>query len=149
MLQSGQVTLGREGAPYDRGNYYNPAPTPATFYTITVTQPGSVPVYAQLGNLASPGSASTVWVQFNAPNDDPEQQKLAQQLKGNYPRLVREPDMTPAGPMWDVSRSKLAGRFKAQDRISGMLRGEVYEHIRAFSDRQQHRLDALESGSRR
>ncbi len=48
-----------------------------------------------------------------------------------------------------MSRSELVGRFEAQDRIAGMLRGEVDEHIRAFNDRQQHRLDALESGSRR
>ncbi len=33
--------------------------------------------------------------------------------------------------------------------LTGMLRGEVDEHIRAFNDRQQHRLDALESGPRK
>lgn len=48
-----------------------------------------------------------------------------------------------------ISRSELQARFEAQDRITGMLRGEVDEHIRAFNDRQQHRLDALESGPRK
>jgi hypothetical protein len=48
-----------------------------------------------------------------------------------------------------VSRSELAARFDAQDRITGMLRGEVDEHIRAFNDRQQRRIDALEPGPRR
>lgn len=48
-----------------------------------------------------------------------------------------------------VSRSELQGRFDAQDRVTGMLRGEVDEHIRAFNDRQQRRIDALEPGSRR
>ncbi|MCJ2053969.1 hypothetical protein [Methylobacterium sp. J-070] len=48
-----------------------------------------------------------------------------------------------------VSGSELQARFEAQDRITGMLRGEVDEHIRAFNDRQQHRLDALESGPRK
>ncbi|GEP00606.1 hypothetical protein [Methylobacterium haplocladii] len=45
-----------------------------------------------------------------------------------------------------VSRSELTGRFEAQDRVVGMLRGSVDEHIRAFNDRQQHRIDALDTG---
>jgi hypothetical protein len=48
-----------------------------------------------------------------------------------------------------VSRSELQGRFEAQDRIAGMLRGELDEHIRAFNDRQQRRIDALEPGPRK
>ncbi len=48
-----------------------------------------------------------------------------------------------------VSRSELTARFEAQDRITGMLRGELDEHIRAFNDRQQRRIDSLEPGPRR
>lgn len=48
-----------------------------------------------------------------------------------------------------VSRSELTGRFDAQDRVTNMLRGEIDEHVRAFNDRQQRRIDALEPGPRR
>ena len=44
-----------------------------------------------------------------------------------------------------VSRAELEGRFAAQDRVVTVLRGEVDEHIRAFNERQQHRLDALDN----
>lgn len=48
-----------------------------------------------------------------------------------------------------VSRSELAGRFEAQERVTGMIRGEVEEHVRAFNERQQRRIDALETTPRR
>ncbi|MCJ2067467.1 hypothetical protein MKK75_01370 [Methylobacterium sp. J-030] len=48
-----------------------------------------------------------------------------------------------------ISRSEALTRNDAQDRVTGMLRGEVDEHVRAFNERQQRRIDALESGPRR
>ena len=50
---------------------------------------------------------------------------------------------------WVVSRSEVLARNEAQDRIAGMLRGEFDEHIRASSERQTRRIDALEPGPRR
>ncbi|WP_010684329.1 hypothetical protein [Methylobacterium mesophilicum] len=48
-----------------------------------------------------------------------------------------------------VSRSEVLARNEAQDRVTSMLRGEVDEHIRAFNERQQRRIDALENTPRR
>ena len=48
-----------------------------------------------------------------------------------------------------LSRSEALSRNDAQDRAVGALRNEVDEHVRAFNDRQQRRIDALEAISRR
>jgi hypothetical protein len=48
-----------------------------------------------------------------------------------------------------VSRGEVLARNDAQDRVTGMLRGEADEHMPAFNERQQRRIDALESAPRR
>jgi hypothetical protein len=48
-----------------------------------------------------------------------------------------------------VSRSEVLARNEAQDRMTSMLRSEVDEHVRAFNDRQQRRIDTLEAAPRR
>ena len=44
-----------------------------------------------------------------------------------------------------MTRTEALTRNDAQDRVTGMIRGELDEHVRAFTDRQQRTIDRLDA----